>query len=754
MKKESRIRLISTAACMAVFSVTGGSAFANDASDEARTSDEIVVSARRVSERLQDVPVAVSAVSADTLDDLNVRTPDQLNAVIPNVAMVQVSGSPTGNVAYIRGIGNGDPNVALEPPVATYIDGVYIGRMTAANLELADVERIEVLRGPQGTLFGRNTTGGAISVVTKTPSADFGFEQRLTVAERGEFISRTRVSTGNIGQTGLRATAAYLHRQRDGSLNSPNLPDSRDPGANSLDSVWLRVHGEWGALTADYTFDMMDGEFMNGAFQIRAASDTFMNVFGKSESLGGTPIVVEPDGRVDNLNVLETDPIDIHTHGHALTLNLQLSDALSIKSISAYRKYRRIGETPYGPDGLLFKTNSGSIGDLLVYNSKPDQYQNQISQELQAYGSSGDFSYIAGLFYFREKTREDGLSKLYYAAYNIVYPSVTIFDVKSTAKAAYGQINYRPSWADERFEIAGGLRYSRDHKAINQTASKVRSADQTWTNTSYNITASYKVTPDVMVFARMGTGYRAGGFSTRASGADWEFKPEKAKVYELGFKSEFFDRAVRFNLTGFITKYKDLQVTQFDGVTAEGTKGGVLSAAADYKGFEAELSVHPVAGLTLYSNVGYTDAKYKRIFYPNPSTTFLENYADEAFFAYQPKWTLANGISYSHSLDGIGELGIRLDHTYTSSRVFAATPLAIAPWTKLLGDKGHNVFNARVSLSKIPVGQSLEADVAIWGENIFSEEYIVSGIDFGSLGFGGGVYSEPAQFGVDLTVRY
>ncbi|MCP1470347.1 iron complex outermembrane receptor protein [Sphingobium sp. OAS761] len=719
--------------------------------------NEIIVSARRVDESLQQVPVAVSAVSSAMLKDLNVRTPDQLNAVVPNVAMVQVGGSPIGNVAYIRGIGTGDPNAALDPPVATYIDGVYIGRMTAANLELADVQRIEVLRGPQGTLFGRNTTGGAISLVTRVPDPEFGFEQRVTIGERGEFISRSRVTTGDLGQSGLRATAVYLHRQRHGTLNSPTLPSDRDPGALSLDAFWTRIHGEWGSVTADYTFDLMNGDFMSNAYQIMVASDRFKNYFGRSESLGGAPLVMGADGRIKNLPVLESDPIDVRSLGHALTLNADLSDALSVKSISAYRKFHKLGVAPYGPDGLRGSTPTG-VQDMLVYASRPNQYQHQFSQEVQLYGTSGDLSYIGGLYYFREKAREEGISRGTFLISDTLaapFTSLTNFSVKSVAKAAFGQLTYRPSWADERLEMAGGLRYSHDRKVFQQTASTVRGGTASFDNVSYNFTASYRITPDVMLFGRVGTGYRAGGFNTRASaGADFTFKPEKANVYEIGIKSDFLDKAVRFNVTGFYTKYRDLQVNQFNGVTKDGTVGDILSAAAVYKGIETELTIRPVRGLTLYSNVGYTDARYDRIFFPNPATGFLENYADQAYFAYQPKWTVANGISYSQPLASVGTFQVRLDHSYTSRRYFAASPAAIAPWTPLISDPSHNVFNARVSLSDIPLTDRVKGDVALWGQNIFSEEYINNAIDFGSLGFAGGVYSEPARFGVDFTVRF
>ncbi|OCC23330.1 hypothetical protein MB02_11905 [Croceicoccus estronivorus] len=719
---------------------------------------DIVVTARRVGERLQNVPVAVTAVSNSTMAALGISTTDNLNAVVPNVAMVTLVGSPTGNAAMIRGIGTFDPSGALDPAVATYIDGVYIGRMTASNTEMADVERIEVLRGPQGTLFGRNTTGGAINIVTRTPSADFGFEQRVTYAELSEIVLNTRLTTGDIGNTGLRASASYLHRQRDGEVNSPDKVGSADPGALNVDGFWARVHGEWGKLTADYSYDLTDGEYRPPAFQIRFTAPRFADYYAQSPSLGGVPLIVQADGRRNDLSYADEGPQTVRTSGHALTLQYEASDALKFKVIAAHRDYKKKGVLPYGPGGLVGMTASGPM-PVNLNLSRPNQTQDQDSVEFHIFGEAGDLSYLAGLYYFKENVNEVGLTRFTAISTDLIgtpYNSRTEFTVKSKAKAAFGQLTWRPGWADGRLELTGGLRYSKDVKDFDQVLSIVRSGHASFDNLSYNATLSYKWTPDVMTFARIGSGYRAGGFNPRASASlPTAYKPEKAKVYEIGIKSEFLNRHVRLNATAFYTDYRDLQVSQFAGVTANGTQGLTLNAAADYRGFETELVVVPIPGLNLYSNVGYTDARYKQIYFPNPSSGILENYADSTHFPYTPKWTVANGISYSFSIADVGELTMRLDHTFTTRRWFAASSLSnLSPNNDALSDGPHSLFDARVTLSDIELGSGATGEVSLWADNIFNKEYTVMGIDLvPSLGYAGSVYGIPRRVGVDFRVK-
>jgi iron complex outermembrane receptor protein len=719
--------------------------------------EDIVVSARRVDERLQNVPVAVTALSDKMIDGLGARSATSLNAIVPNVTMAPIPGNPGANVAKIRGIGTADPNSALDPAVGFYIDGVYIGRMAAANTELVDVSRIEVLRGPQGTLFGRNTTGGAISIVTRAPSEEFGFEQRVGYAELNEIYARTRISTGNLGNTGLSATATYMHRQRNGEVNDPAKPGRLDAGAQNVDAVWARIQGQWGKFTLNYSFDYTDARSSPQAFQIRYASDRFRNYYGASPGLGGTEVVIDPDGRRGTLSFGAAPRQRIKSHGHTVTAELAVSELLTIKSISAYRKFKKLGTLNYGPDGLIGMTATGPQ-PAVVNASRPNQYQDQKSQELQAFGTEGELRYLLGLYYFEEDAGEEGLTRFTSLGANGLGTPINSrsqFSVKAKSKAAFGQLTYRPHFAGDKLELAVGLRYSKDEKLFVQTLSTARSGQADFDDLSYNLTASYQWTPDVLTFARMGTGYRSGGFNTRAAAtASTLFRPEKAKVYELGLKSDLFDRRARFNVTLFYTKYDDLQVSQFAGVTANGTQGLTLNANADYKGAEAELLLQPIDGLTIYSNVGYTDSQYKQIFFPNPVTGVLENYADQSYFGYTAKWTVANGISYSMDA-GIGELTARLDHRYTSRRRFSTNSLpAFSPFNEQLSSPGHSVVDGRITLSDFDLGKSLKGEVSFWVENLFNKEYILSSIDLvPSLGFAGSVYGMPRRVGVEFKVQ-
>src|SRR4051794_38601057 len=217
--------------------------------------EEVVVTARRREEMLQTTPVSVSAISGATLDRLDIHGVEKIGNYIPNVATTATPGFIAGSAADIRGIGDHEVLITEDPPIGQYLDGVYVAGITTTNFDLVDVQRIEVLRGPQGTLFGRNTTGGAINIVTKTPSDDFGVQEKFTYGNYNQLVSRTELNTGQLGSSGLKAIIAFQHRQMDGYVNNVTRPPNKDPGAINSNALWFKLHGEWGALTADYSLD-------------------------------------------------------------------------------------------------------------------------------------------------------------------------------------------------------------------------------------------------------------------------------------------------------------------------------------------------------------------------------------------------------------------------------------------------------------------------------------------------------------------
>jgi iron complex outermembrane receptor protein len=730
------------------------------AAEKAGGLEEIVVTARRREEALQDTPVSVSALSTAALERSNVQQLDKLTQLVPNVAMTATPGFMGANTAFIRGIGSQEPSLSLDTAVGTYLDGIYLGRNTASNFDLVALERVEVLRGPQGTLFGRNTTGGAINLITKAPARDFGIEEKAGFASFGEWSSRTTVDTGELGGTGLSATVAYLHRKRDGYVDNPFAPDSKDPGSLLSNAVWAKLHGEWGAVKADYSFDYDRMKGVAPAFQLGYVTPAVAGYFANATN--GSRFTYSPG----YLDTVPLRPLQqrVTIKGHALTLQADLTPELTVKSISGYRRFDAGLTTSYGPPGV-FGPVLGSATPQEVYVYQADaktEFARQYSQELQLLGTFERLNFVSGLYYFNEHTAETNPSSLAFvlsptsAAFT---RSLSQYAVRSRSYAAFGQASYTPPILDDRLEVTAGLRYTKDKKSAFQTAAIARQGRSSWHNTSYNVTLAYKWTPDVMTYARYGTGYRSGGFNVRATaaGQSFTFPPEKAKAAEIGFKTEFLDRRVRLNGALFHTKYDDLQVTIYTNTAGGAATGFTNPARATFKGFEAELEAVPVDGLTLGASVGYVDAGYKSIYFPAPGTGVLTNYASISHFVYVPKWTTHVGAQYDFPETGVGRFSVRGDWSTMSKRWFHVNNLpTLNPFNDQIASGGWGQVDARVTLSDIPVhfGGRSEAEASFYVENLTNEHYRVSGIDFGSLGFAGNVYSMPRRFGVDLKLAY
>ena len=756
-----KLKHILLCGCSIVLGVGAHAADVQPSAADSLKLDEITVTARRQSESLQRVPVSVSAFSPADIERMNVTSVDKIGQVIPNVAIVPIVGSPTGSIAFIRGIGNSDPLSSIDPPVGQYLDGVYIGRGTAGNFELVDLERIEVLRGPQGTLFGRNTTGGAINMVTKTPARDMGAELKGGYGTFNEWYSRGKFDTGEIYNTGLSATVSLMHKERGGIVDNPAQPSSADPGAFKSDSVWFRGHGEWDKLTVDYTVDYTHLVSRPTPFQIGFTSARTGNYYAQSPANGGAILVVYPTGRRDTLSYQVTAPQRTTINGHAFAGQYAFSDYVTVKSITAFRDYDRAGPLPYGPSGLRGLTATG-VQEVTLLNSDIAQKQQQYSEELQVLGKAGEFSYLAGFYYFSEKSKENAATRLTsIGATGVGTPIVSrsIFTSRGESYAGFGQLTYTPGFMDDKLELAFGLRQSHDSKELEQVLAVARNPSRSFNNFSFNTTATYRWTPDISTYARVGTGYRSGGFNARASAtAPFNFDPEKATVYEGGVKSTLLDQRLRINASVFYTDYKDLQVTQYTGATTAGGAGFILNANADYKGFEFEMRALPLDGVEIYGNVGFVDPTFSEIYFPTPANAaVLDNYASIAHFPYVPKWTISGGGQYSKPLGDLGTFTASVDYVWNSKRYFHTVNLSnINPFNDQIADPSHGILNTRLGLSEIPLaGTDATLSVNFWVQNLLNTQYRSMGIEFGpSQGFAGNVWGLPRTMGMDMKVKF
>ena len=482
--------------------------------------EEIVVTARKTEEKLQVAPLSVTALTASKLEAQNVTTAVGLNGLIPNLQITQGSGYGTSVNLTIRGVNQADNVLTNDSPIAVYIDGVYNARAMGGLFDLVDLERVEVLRGPQGTLFGRNTTGGAINFITKGPTNDFSIEEKIAYGSYGDFRTRTEVNTGLIADTGLSALIAYSHHQSDGYVR--NLLTAPDDGFGSLasDSFFFALHGDLtDNLSFDYKIDYTNEHDQPEADSLTYASPVDAAYFGASPNFTlngqrGAPLVLS-SGRLGTDSVYNADPPNHdEIYGHALTVNYDFSDLLQLKSITAYRSMADDSHSDQAGQGLLLgpvlNSTTGAVsiqqvapfqtlcpGDTPNFpsNTCDHQRQYQISEEFQAKGSWDDFKYLGGLFFFDEKVHEQdpefltvvlpvaylGLPPAYVPYYESIpsikaaggnvgiqaYP-VTNYFSESKSFAAYEQVSYKPEFLDDKFEFTSGLRYTFDQKTIQQ----------------------------------------------------------------------------------------------------------------------------------------------------------------------------------------------------------------------------------------------------------------------------------------------
>ena len=765
--------------------------------------EEIVVTARRQAENLQSAPVSVSAVTSAALANVNVRGIDKVSQIVPNLSIMEASGTIGGIQPFIRGIGTSEPLLTVDSPVGIYLDGLYLGRQAASNFELADPARVEVLRGPQGTLFGRNTTGGAINIISRDPESSFGGSVRGGYASFDEWFLKGSLDSGQIGNSGLSATVSAIHRERGPVADNPGIPKSRQSGAFQSTAAYAKIHGEWGALTVDLIGDWSRQTGSRLPFQIISAYEPANSYYSASPTFGGDPFVTGSK-LAKPLYLEDVGSQKSEVFGFAGVIAYELSESITFKSISGWRGWDARSPTNYagnlrGPvvdftSPTLFSVQR--VSPFVSYDQ--DLRQRQFSQEIQILGKTDSLSYVLGAYYFNERSEEFNTNNFTLvlppaflaglgfpdavgtalAAQGLDLVGVNLgqtlsYDTVSKSKAAFGQISWKPDILDQRLELTGGLRYTKDNRRLNQPNIPVagpivgtlpnppfvlgvpRSGKVSFDNWSYLASVNFQWTPQFMTYARVSTGYKSGGFDARAGVGvtgttfDFTYAPEKATAYEIGFKSETADRRLRVNGSAFLTRYNGLQVSQYAG-----GNGFIPNADATYKGVELEIAARPTANWQVDASLGYTDMSYREFILADPATGIPGDYKDVAKFPYAPKFTAHVGTQYSIPLDW-ASLVLRADYSRSSKRYFHTVEL-INPRNEVLADPGQDMVSARISLTDIKLsgGQST-LRVSVYGENLLDKRYRLSAIDFGpSIGIAGANLSLPRRIGVEAELKF
>ena len=725
---------------------------ATAATDNEGSNETIIVTARRTEESVQRVPSAISAFNERSLDRIQASDTTGLQGAVPNLNIVQGRGSSNATNIFIRGIGQPDALQTFDPAVGVYVDDVYLSRIRGNQLELLDLERIEVLRGPQGTLYGKNTIGGAIKFVSRKPGQDFRATGSVSLGSYDQFDLKGAAS-GPITDT-LAAGFAVMRSKRDGfvkdSFRSERYNDKDSVGGRGAiaftPSDRIRLD-----LTADYSHDdasLNVGRPVNNLFQFS----------------GGALVVTNPVGSGSYDWRGRTTPglpnkTKLTHWGTAATLAVDLTDALTFKSITAYRDLKT-------DDYVDIDATQYEVGDVFV-----GVRQHQTSQEFQLAYAGERLTGVAGLYYLDERVKShqeayaDDLLGTFFGGGT--FTRLVDDRLKTKSYAAFANASYE---VIDEVRLSAGIRYTKETKDYDRVTSTLSSNPLfrgtygfapprgKWSDWSPMASIDWQATSDIMLYARVSKGFKSGGFNGRANSASesTEYEPEKALSYEAGFKSRIANQ-LTLNGSVFTTSYKDFQARvsgiEDDPITGiPSPKLSVLNAGKlRIRGAELEAAWTPVTGLLLDTQIGYLDAEYKE--FDDVRFTAFGGSRDFQTPAFAPKWTARFGAQYAFDLGNVGGITIGAQTRYKSRTALAVDNTLVNSRTEVDGlfQKGYWVHDARIVYET----EDKHFALGLYGNNLSDRAYKTDAQEFSSVGNIRTVYyGAPRTVTVRLTARY
>lgn len=696
--------------------------------NEAATLSAITVTARRREETLQEVPVAVTAFTDAALQRNNIQDLGDLDAYVPNLTVYAARGSSSTVTAYIRGIGQSDPLWGVDPGVGVYIDDVYIARPQGGLLDVLDVDRIEVLRGPQGSLYGKNTTGGAIKYITKPLLPDFSGSAQVTV---GNYDQADFKGSVNVPIAGDRVIARFSAA----SLNRDGFGENRFSGQDVSDKEITVARASVGFYPTDTFNVIVSADWLDDQSGVRGAQR--LNAFNPFDPARTPPFDDRYDIASGMPNVNDTE-----MSGGSVTANWQLNDAWWLKSVTAYRE----SDTETNID---FDTLPNKITDVRAVYS-----DDQTSQEFQAtFDDGGPFNGVFGLYYFSGTAGGTVFNNFL----NLQF-GTTNGDVDTESYAAYGEGTYAFS---DQLSLTVGLRYTSEEKTadvLNQGYANATFTNPIATVADFNdsvsfhnlspkVSLDYKVSDDVMVYGLVSRGFKSGGFNIRANttavpASGRPFDDESVTSFEVGTKSAFYDGTFYLNAAYFYNKYRDVQLSVFTAFDANGDGtndsffGDFTNAGrAHIQGVELEFAGQPTERLTLQGNLAFMEAEYDE---------FIDRGVDVSAnqeLTNAPPISAALTALYTWDLFG-GTLTGRVTGTYQGE---------VYPTTDLSEDIKQDPY------ALLHAGLTWRADgnpwwVSLQGSNLTDRHYRTSGYNIPVLGILTGFYGNPRQY--MLTVGY
>ena len=764
------------------------------ASTAADTVGDIVVTAQKRQQNQQDVPISMTAVTAQALTANRITSVVDLNTVVPNLAVRPTAGGGMLPAFTMRGITSYGVVPGSDKEISVYVDGVYISAPVGSSLDLPEIAQIEVLRGPQGTLFGRNATVGAVSVITRDPPGKFGVVQEFTYGNYKQFRSKTRIDTGSFGD--FSASISFVHEQRRGDMLNlgagttftfpassgypATLVSPKYLGDKNQNSVFAAIKFEHGNLRIVNKFDYTVNHYTpTGAglvavnaspLALGAAGAGFLGLVLATQTTA--PTFVTDGQRPDAVNNSFTLPSYVRNWGDSVTAELRVNDHLSFKNVFAFRSaYLRANNQIDGLGGLTvtpalasfipgFAPIVGSPFAVLAIQqiTRSDQW----SDELQGNYNSAPLTLTAGLMYFHNKGTGGGppglannlvLSAIPFGNFGFLGAKPARAHYAETSIAAYAQAEVH---ATSQIDVVGGIRVTNDKRTGSYYTGGPEIVYNPYnaTRPSYSIGVNYKPDRDVLLYAKYATAFVAGGSSGTVT-----YNPEKAYSWEAGIKSDWLDHRLRLNFAAFTVKYVDVQTSQ------SGVNVGVPDIAlvvsdlydARAKGFEFEGTYVPVNGLTLGASLGYTDLHFLRLIpqaipiaplgVPITTSNFLPTL--------QPKWTADLNARYeSPPVIGNARMTFQINASWRDKEltdgytVYQAIPafssIQYAPATWLV--------NGRIGLEHItlPIG---EGEIAVWAKNLTNDRSITFPDILGGF-VAGTEYQAARTFGIDLNFKY
>ena len=730
--------------------------------DASTTLTDVIVTAQKRESSLQKTPISISVFNADALADRHIQSLENLNdGSIPSLRVEPFFTRSSALIISVRGIGAmTDANQpARDQGVGVYVDGVYMGRAQGLGTALYDIDRIEVEKGPQGTLFGRNTEGGAVSIVTKKPTGEFGLNVTVGAGDYGAYKGEVHLNLPAVNNIAVKIDG--LMTARDGTVQNPL---GGQQNFNAYDKRGVRFEARWtpnSRFDAEYAYDN----------SYDATTPYYAQILSPGAVQLSPIAATEPDrATTAEFGVPQQWNIG-YTNGHLLNLDWKAFPNLTVKSITSYRE---LGQTQFDDGETVIsaifspKAPTASFGRY----SEAGFWQHQFSQELQLIGSLPQITYASGLFYYSERVHDNAwtpnpLAWAGNASSYIVLPTPAVVSpfpdrashAYTDSSAVYGQATWTPAFiAGDMAHLTLGGRYTSDHKTgtldlvngslpvINPTSASPIvgpiKLNKTWDRFDPLINFSLDATPDLELYAKWSTGYKAGGANSR-SYTYRAFDPETVSMGELGAKGEFLDHRLRANLALFDGSYDKAQI-DFNAVIIGSNRGTLettnATGSGTTRGAEGELTYLVSPGFTVSANYAYTEVSLPKA--PNP---FAGNALVPVYALNTPRNAFSFSADYQKPIDMVtfkAHLDVNASDGY---HAVSSDPT--------LTDKAL-VVNGRLALADIPLLNTRgKMQISAWVRNLANEEHTFYKSYNVSLGTYG-IFNEPRTYGVEANVKY